>query len=136
MAAETILVADDDQIIAQLLSSRLKAHGFNVVLAYDAMQTMMAIRRSQPSAVILDILMPAGSGVEVLKRLRSFSGMTPTHVLAVSASPDPQLPERVKELGADEFLRKPLDPEEVYRVLCRLLGRATESQPEGSGESR
>lgn len=135
MAAETILVADDDQIICQLLSSSLKAHGFNVVVALDAMQTMMAIRRSQPAAVILDIMMPAGSGVEVLKRLRSFSGMTPTHVLAVSASPDPQLPDRVKELGAGAFLRKPLDPEEVYRVLCTLLGKPSEPKPEGHGAS-
>ncbi len=136
MPGETILVADDDQVFAQLLFSSLKAHGLNVVLASDAMQTMMAIRRSQPAAVILDILMPAGSGFEVLKRLRSFSGTIPTRVLAVSASPDPQLPERVRELGAHEFLRKPLDPEEVYRVLCRLLGMKSESPPEGGGVSR
>ncbi|HYL81005.1 MAG TPA: response regulator [Candidatus Acidoferrum sp.] len=135
MAAETILVADDDQIVAQLLSSSLRAHGFNVVLAFDAMQAMMAIRRSQPAAVVLDILMPAGSGVEVLKRLRSFSGMAPTHVLAVSASPDPQLPDRVKELGAGAFLRKPLDPEEVYRVLCTLLGKPAGPKPEASAAS-
>lgn len=135
MAVETILVADDDQVFAQLLSSSLKAHGFNVVLASDAMQTMMAIRRSQPAAVILDILMPAGSGFEVLKRLRSFAGMTPTRVLAVSASPDPELPGRVKAMGADEFLRKPLDPEEVYRVLCRFLGKASEPKPGGDGVS-
>lgn len=130
MAAETILVADDDQIVVQLLSTCLKAHGFNVVFAFDAMQTMMAIRRVQPAAVVLDILMPAGSGVEVLKRLQSVSGIPPTRVLAVSASPDAQLPDRVKELGAGAFLRKPLDPEEVYRVLCKLLGKPSEPKPE------
>ncbi len=130
MAAETILVADDDQTFVQLLSSSLKARGFNVVHAFDSMQAMMAIRRSQPAAVVLDILMPGGSGVEVLKRLRSISGMAPMRVIAVSASTDPELPQRVKELGADEFLPKPLDLDELHRVLCRLLGKPVEQPPQ------
>jgi DNA-binding response OmpR family regulator len=129
MAAETILVADDDRAFVQFVSSSLKARGFNVVHAFDSIQAMMAIRRSHPAAMVLDILMPGGTGVEVLKRLRTFSGMAPMRVIAVSASTDPELPQRVKELGADEFLLKPLDLDELHRVLCRLLGRPVEQPP-------
>ncbi len=131
MAAETILVADDDPTVVQLLTSYLRTRGFIVVHAYDSMQAMMVIRRSQPAAVVLDILMPGGTGVEVLKRLRTLSGVPLMHVIAISASTDPELPQRVKDLGADEFLLKPLNLDELYQVLCRLLGRPAGQPPRG-----
>ena len=120
-APETILVADDDRIVTRLLSEHLTEKGFNVVQAFDGMQTMMAIRRHQPAALVLDVIMPGGTGEDILKRLQTLKDRPSMRILAVSASADPELPQRVKDLGAHEFLRKPLDLDEVHRILRRLL---------------
>lgn len=118
----TILIADDDPIFTRLFSTQLKAKGFKVTIAADAMQATMVIRKSKPDAVFLDINMPGGTGLEVLKNLRISTTTTMIPVIVMSASEDPELPMKVKERGADEFLSKPVDFEEAYRDLCRLLG--------------
>ena len=65
-----ILVADDSRFQVTLLTKALQEKGFEVVAAQDAMQAGMVALRSAPDAIVLDINMPGGSGIEVLKRLR------------------------------------------------------------------
>jgi two-component system phosphate regulon response regulator PhoB len=128
-AKDLILIADDDPVICGALSAGLRARGFAVAVAVDVVQTMMAIRRTPPAAMILDIMMPGGTGLEVLRRIKALSSMQGIPVLAVSASTDGTLPEQTAALGADAFLHKPLDLDEVFRTLCRLLGRPLEPPP-------
>jgi CheY-like chemotaxis protein len=127
MARELILVADDDPVMVGLLTAELRAHGFTVMVAVDVIQTMMTIRRSPPAALVLDIMMPGGTGIEVLKRLKASGSMATIPVLAISASSEPGLSEKTKGLGADEFLRKPLNLDQVCTILDRLVGRAPAS---------
>jgi DNA-binding response OmpR family regulator len=122
MAWETILIVDDDAIFGQLLTSYLQERQFETALARDAMQATMAIRRATPSAILLDIILPGGTGLDVLKRLRAGSGLQPI-VIAMSASSDPSLPDKAAGLGAQAFLQKPFNLDEMYALLCRLLGR-------------
>jgi two-component system phosphate regulon response regulator PhoB len=119
---DTILIADDDQVVLSLLSAGLRERGFMVTAAADAMQVMMTARRTPPAAILLDIMMPGGSGFEVLKRLRSNSALSGVPVVAMSANTDPGLPRKVKALGADAFLLKPMQLDEVAATLHRLLG--------------
>jgi DNA-binding response OmpR family regulator len=121
---DTILIADDDQVVVALLSADLRERGFVVAAAADAMQVMMAARRTPPAAILLDIMMPGGSGLEVLKRLRSNSSLSGVPVVAMSANTDPGLPQKVQALGADVFLLKPVQLDEVAATLRRLLGTA------------
>ena len=121
---DTILIADDDQVVVALLSADLRERGFAVAVAADAMQVMMAARRKPPAAILLDIVMPGGSGLEVLKRLRSSSTLSGVPVVAMSANTDPGLPQKVQALGADVFLLKPVQLDEVAATLRRLLGTA------------
>jgi DNA-binding response OmpR family regulator len=121
---DTILIADDDQVVVALLSADLRERGFAVAVAADAMQVMMAARRKPPAAILLDIVMPGGSGLEVLKRLRSSSTLSGVPVVAMSANTDPGLPQKVQALGADVFLLKPVQLDEVAGTLRRLLGTA------------
>jgi CheY-like chemotaxis protein len=124
MAKELILVADDDPIMVGVLRTELRAHGFNVIVAVDVIQTMMTVRRSPPAAIVLDIMMPGGTGLEVLKRLKASGTMATIPVLAISASSEPDLPEKTKALGADDFLHKPLNLDQVCKILDRLVGRS------------
>ena len=122
-----ILVADDDRVQTLMLSSRLKEKGFKVTVAYDAIQAWMAAIKTQPDAIILDIQMPGGTGVAVLKQLKASTKTSQIPVVVLSGSIDPKAASMVKDLGADEFLNKPVDMNLLYRTLSLLLGISLES---------
>jgi two-component system response regulator CpxR len=129
MAKETILVADDDRVVVELLSVWLRANGFTVKAAADGMQVIMTAHRTPAAAILLDIMMPGGTGFDVLKRLRSNVALSRIPVVAMSASTDPELPRKVRELGADAFLWKPVQQNEVVTTLRQVLEKRAESAP-------
>jgi DNA-binding response OmpR family regulator len=125
MAKATILVADDDRVVVELLSLGLAARGFKVMVAADGMQAIMAARRTPPEVVLLDVMMPGGTGFDVLKRLRSNAATAGIPVVAMSASTDPALPQKVQEFGANAFLLKPALLDEVAATLLQVLEKAS-----------
>jgi two-component system cell cycle response regulator len=108
-----ILVADDSRLQVALLRKALLEDGFEVVVAEDALQAGMLALRAAPDAIILDINMPGGSGIEVLKRLRRSTKTQHIPVLVVSGNNDLDIRQVAMELGVAEFLPKPVD-------LCHL----------------
>lgn len=132
MAKELILVADDDKVVVELLSLWLRAHGFVAKAAADGMQVIMAARRTPPAAIVLDIMMPGGTGFDVLKRLRANAATSTVPVLAMSATVDPDLPGKARELGADAFLLKPVREDEMVATLRRLLAQRAEAEAEAA----
>ncbi|MBZ5563963.1 MAG: response regulator transcription factor [Acidobacteriia bacterium] len=123
-----ILIADDDRIHVHMLTSRLKAKGFKVSAAFDAIQAWIAAIRTSPDAIILDIQMPGGTGMAVLKQLKSSTKTNQIPVVVLSGSIDPCDAERVKRLGADEYLPKPVDLAQLYSTLSKLLGVPLDSE--------
>jgi len=117
-----ILVADDDPLIVQILRAGLRAQGWDVVVAADAMQALMFAMNAAPDAILLDINMPGGTGVTALKRLKQSVKTAHIPVVVLSGTTDPQIPDTVREMGAQTFLPKPVDLDEVVRVLNELLG--------------
>ena len=117
-----VLVADDDPIITRLVHLGLRAKGWQVTVAADAMQAVMFAARTPPDAIILDINMPGGTGIGALKRLKASVKTSTIPVLVLSGSTDPGMPQTVKDLGADEFLLKPVDLDALYRSVCRVTG--------------
>jgi len=118
-----VLVADDDPIITRLLHSALRVKGWEVSVAADAMQAVMfAGRTPSPDAIILDINMPGGTGIAALKRLKASVRTSNIPILVLSGAIDPALPQTVKDLGADEFLVKPVDLDLLYLSVCRMTG--------------
>jgi DNA-binding response OmpR family regulator len=122
-----ILVADDDRVRTLILSARLKYKGFKVTVAYDAIQASMTTIKTQPDVIILDIQMPGGTGVAVLKQLKASSKTCQIPVVVWSGSIDPSAASMVKDLGADEFLNKPVDLDLLYRTLSLVLGKPLDS---------
>jgi CheY-like chemotaxis protein len=117
-----ILIADDDPVYVRLVAAQLTGRGIQVVTAYDAMQAWMTTVRSQPDAIILDINMPAGTGHEFLKRLRKMPKTAPIPVVVVSGSIGPGEHSKVMSSGADAFLSKPVDFDQLFATLNQLLG--------------
>jgi DNA-binding response OmpR family regulator len=118
-----VLIADDDRPLNQLLTTVLRAKGLEIVSAFDAMQALMFALRGSPDVIALDINMPGGTGLDALKKLKASVKTATVPVLVMSGSTDPKLAPQVKDLGADEFMQKPVNAEQFYRALCRLTGR-------------
>jgi two-component system response regulator CpxR len=131
VAKETILVADDDRTLVTLIGAFLRKNGFNVLPAFDSMQAMSAARQA-PKAIILDVNMPGGTGLEVLKNLKAMSKTSQIPVLVLSGSLAPGMADEVRGLGADEFLGKPVDLGQLHAALLRVLGHPPAVVPPGT----
>ena len=122
----TVLLADDDKVQTLMLSTLLRTKGYMVAAAYDATYAFMVAMKSPLDAIVLDIQMPGGTGMGVLERLRASSKTMQIPVIVLSSSTDDKTVAAVKALGADEFLPKPVDPEQLLEALARVLGNSGE----------
>ena len=116
-----VLIADDSRFQGQLLASFLSPKGFEAVFAVDALQAWMAALRSAPHLILLDINMPGGTGIEVLKRLRMSTKTQHIPVIVVSSEEDPALEAKARSLGAMDFLHKPVEEEQLWAAVERAL---------------
>ncbi len=122
----TILVADDDPDILRVLNALLQDEGFNVIQATDGVECLQMAFTRHPDLVVLDIRMPRKDGREVCKQLREISETLP--ILMLTALSD--LPEKLGRFadGADDYLTKPFDTEELVAHIRALLRRASPSR--------
>jgi len=118
-----ILIADDSRFQVQVFSGWLAESGFAVVTSFDALQAWMTALRAAPDAIILDINMPAGSGIDVLHRLRMSSKTQQIPVVVVSGDNKVEVEKAARDLGVSEFLHKPVEREQLCNTLSRLLGQ-------------
>jgi two-component system, OmpR family, KDP operon response regulator KdpE len=118
-----VLIADDDRVLTRLLAVRLKAKGWQVEVAHDAMQAFMYAMRAQPDVIALDIGMPGGTGHGVLEKLKQSSRTGWIPVLVISGSVEPDAAARAVGLGAAAFVAKPVDPEALHASLSQLVAQ-------------
>jgi two-component system response regulator MprA len=123
----TVLVADDDRAIRESLSRALELAGYQVVSAADGVAALAAVHRATGTAaavqvIVLDVMMPAVDGLGVCRVLRAQGDRTP--ILMLTAKVD--TPDRVAGLdaGADDYLVKPFEVDELLARLRALLRRA------------
>ena len=117
-----LLLIDDDQELCELLGSWLAQEGFVVRACHDGQSARQALATLAPAAVVLDVMLPDGSGLELLKQLRSEHAELP--VLMLSARGEPLDRILGLELGADDYLAKPCDPRELTARLRAVLRRS------------
>jgi len=120
-----ILIADDSRFQGQLLASFLSPKGFEAVFALDALQAWTAALRSAPQLILLDINMPGGTGIEVLKRMKISSKTQHIPVIVVSGEENSATESLARSLGAVDFLHKPVEQEQ----LCAAVERALHPDP-------
>lgn len=118
----TLLLIDDDIELCELLTSWLTQEGFQVSACHDGNSARRALDDQAPDAVVLDVMLPDGSGLELLKQLRSDHPGLP--VLMLSARGEPLDRILGLELGADDYLAKPCDPRELTARLRAVLRRS------------
>jgi DNA-binding response OmpR family regulator len=122
MKARTrILVVEDDRSIARLVQLELEHRNFTVRCAYDGPSGLEALSDFKPALIILDIMLPGLDGVGVLKKLRAAGNRVP--VIMLTARGDPLDKVHSLDRGADDYLTKPFDMEELMARLRALLRR-------------
>jgi DNA-binding response OmpR family regulator len=132
MAAQSILVVDDEANIRRIVASYLRVEGFEVIEAADGRTALSAFDRSSPDLVILDVMMPGGDGIDVLRELRRRSDV---YVIMLTARAEET--DRVIGLsvGADDYITKPFGAKElVARVKAVLRRRREGPGPTGDEE--
>jgi CheY-like chemotaxis protein len=118
-----ILVADDDQVVSRQICGLLKQRGYAATPVFDSTQAFMqATREPYADAIILDITMPGGSGIEMLRKLKALPRTQAIPVIIVSGTTDPTHEATALELGADAFLHKPVDPDALCAAVERAMG--------------
>jgi two-component system, OmpR family, response regulator len=117
-----VLVVDDEPSLAELLASVLRYEGWDIAVAADGSSAVRAAREFKPDAVVLDVMLPDFSGLEVLRRLRSEL----PHVCVLFLTARDAVEDRIAGItaGGDDYVTKPFSLEEVLARLRGLLRRA------------
>ncbi|MEA5060345.1 MAG: response regulator transcription factor [Clostridia bacterium] len=124
MSANKILIADDDKVVHESLGIYLKAEGYETVDVYDGKEAVDALD-SDIALCVLDIMMPAMSGIDVCKEIRKTSRVPIIMLTAKGEEIDRILG---LELGADDYIVKPFSPREVVARIKAVLRRTSEQQ--------
>lgn len=115
MVKEKILLVDDEQTFADVLSERLQARGLEVVTAADGVEAVQRAKQERFDAVVLDMLMPGMSGLETLKNLLRADPTLKIVLLTGHASVARGI--EAMKLGAMDFLEKPIDIESLIETI-------------------
>jgi len=120
-ARKKILVVDDDPDLLQALNIRLKASGYDIVVAADSIAAISKAKKENPDLIILDIAMPGGDGFRVMERLKTAMPRVRIPIIIVSAT-DPSLNrDRALQAGASAYLQKPVDNMKLLAAIDRAL---------------
>ena len=123
-----ILVADDNRDAAESLALVLRFSGYEVSIAFNGIEALEVASRDRPRAAIIDIGMPGMSGHEVARRMRLEAWGRNAILIALTGWGQDQDKQAAKAAGFDEHLTKPVDPDDVERILDELLSEAPEAR--------
>lgn len=131
MSRGSILVVDDDVSVRDVVRRYLEREGFRVVLAGDGESALDLLTESEPDLVVLDLMLPGVSGLEVCKRMRQRTKLPVVMLTALGEESDRVLG---LELGADDYVVKPFSPRELTLRVDSVLRRARAAPAKVSGE--
>ena len=121
-----ILIADDDEIVVEVVVAALGARGHVVAALDDGLPVMHTVELTRPALVILDCTMPELSGVEALRQIRTSQDFFDLPVLMLTERRSAEDEDIAMRMGATDYLRKPFDPDQLVSWVEILLTRADE----------
>ncbi|AZQ58158.1 response regulator transcription factor [Maribacter sp. MJ134] len=123
MVKKRVLLADDDELLASLLDFRLKKSGYEVHHSSDGKQVKEYLETEMPDIIVSDIMMPYFSGIELINYVRKdLDSKTPIIIISSAGNEENVL--SAFELGANDFISKPVSPSELMVRLARELNKS------------
>jgi len=129
MKRKRILLVDDDEDLLRGLNFRLRANGYETVLATDGYSAINMAQKEKPDLIILDIGLPAGDGFIVMERLGKLPSLTLIPVIVLTARESQINKVRALKAGATAFFQKPADNDQLLAVIQKAF-RKSEKQME------
>ena len=128
-----VLVADDEPHIGRIIKMKLEQGPFRVTLAYDGLEALSVLEREGDIAlVLLDLMMPQLSGIDVLARIRADERFAALPCIILTAAGQEQQYREAMALGASEFMTKPFSPKRLYARAAQLVGVVEDASVEGA----
>lgn len=118
---KTLLLVEDDANITLALGIRLKAAGYTVVTAPDAVHAMNQAVRHTPDVILLDVNLPGGNGFLVAERLRASPATATTPIVFITASKQPGLHEKAHAVGHATLIEKPFSAAQLLEAIDACL---------------
>lgn len=121
--SKTLLVVDDEPSILETTRFILECEGYHVLTARDGEEALAVLRRERPPIVLLDVMMPKLNGFEVCRQIRLDAAISRTFVLILTARGQKADEALALEAGADTYMRKPFDDEEILACIEGVFAR-------------
>jgi two-component system alkaline phosphatase synthesis response regulator PhoP len=126
--ARKVLVADDEPDILEILKYNLAGEGYEVITAKDGDEAIEKAKRTNPDLIILDVMMPKKTGVEVCQILRTQQAFADTLIIFLTAVNDERSQIRGLETGADDYVSKPISPKVFLSRVNALFRRINKQE--------
>jgi CheY-like chemotaxis protein len=121
---KSILFAEDDSFLGELIAKKLSAEGYNVYLSINGEDAVQKIKEVKPDMVLLDLLLPIMNGFEVLEKIKAGADTKSIPVIVLSNTDQKADIDRVMELGAVDFMKKSqFTAEEIAEKIVGFLGK-------------
>jgi two-component system, OmpR family, alkaline phosphatase synthesis response regulator PhoP len=127
---KTILVVDDERDLLDLIEYNLKKEGYDVLKAEDGVEGIRMAKKYKPDLVLLDIMMPKMDGLEACERIRADEDIMHTPIIFLTAKSDEKTEVTGLNLGADDFLTKPISTAKLVSRITAVLRRLESSGSE------
>jgi DNA-binding response OmpR family regulator len=120
-----ILVVDDDTRLTELLKLVFESQGFGVTIANNGQQTLEILETELPEAILLDLMMPGMSGMEVCESIRANPRTANIPIIILTAKSSPESKQELLEVGATQYLVKPVRPTELINHIREAVSIPT-----------
>jgi len=121
-----VLLVDDDLDLVEVVKGALEKDGrFDVKVANNGFDAGMIVKEHRPELIVLDVMLPDINGREVCQRVRSDTQLEEVKILCISGMVEPDKVDELKVAGANDFLQKPFEVEQLIERMCALLGMET-----------
>jgi len=122
MDKKKILVVDDEPNILRLTTYRLEKLGYDILTAVNGKEAFDTIQNEKPDLVLLDLLLPVMSGIDVCKKAKNDEKLKQIPIILFTADSNTMTAERARKFGADDYITKPFDPNELTAKVKKAIG--------------
>ena len=116
-----ILIIEDEADMAKVVAKRLAQSGFEVVVALDAYEGVKVAHKEKPDLIILDLMLPAGGGLSVLKNIKMTAEIRCTPVVVLTGDKNEDHKQQILDQGIEAYLEKPYEPDALISTIQDIL---------------